>query len=384
MNWLNFINKILVPRRAGVILITLGGLFCLFAIFQFDIGPLSGISVQDKHLALGFGIAFVVVGLLCSIAFSWMDKRSALKPLKTRRQIVIYFPMLKRNPFFHELLDQFIELAVKKGMDVITRKATIVDKKVLDDSANVLKEFDGVNQTVIVVIPPNPQCYQHLFELEVDVNLIVLDVELLNYKKLYDNCNYAKAAILLDNDLGTKLSAEEVVRRTMKEPMKHLSVIICEGEFHDRGRSFWNHLRIGCQDAKLPSPILIGGMAPGNFYDPVEAGFRHTERTIREHLDQVRQTRTYVFCSNDPMALGARLALSRFLKSDVSEVRILGFDASDITRDFIEHSDPHLCWSVDQRYDEYALHTIEAANKILSGGTVNKEPVLIAPGLFTG
>ncbi|MFN8454663.1 MAG: hypothetical protein U0401_08330 [Anaerolineae bacterium] len=56
-------------------------------------------------------------------------------------------------------------------------------------------------------------------------------------------CDFLKKVILLDNEQGCKLAAETVISHCQNQKQKDINIIICEGEFHDRGRHFREYLK---------------------------------------------------------------------------------------------------------------------------------------------
>lgn len=355
-------------------------LFWLNAVFEINS---KGVDLRTEPeirvilLPLGLGVVFLILGLFFSL-------RS--RP-KTKR-IVLYIPTLKRNPFFHELLDHMIEIISRKTkgrIQIIIRKGVIEDGVFVDNCLDVIKEFvnDRYKDTVIVMIPPSPRSYEKILGLDPDtkINLMTLDIEVDRLQGDFSRCKFMKKVVLLDNKKGCELAAETLVGYCKEHRIGGINTMTCEGDFHERGKYFREYIDRKGRDSGI-HVSFIDELKRRPFSKAVSEGYHHTITTISGSREAIKDAPTFIFCANDSMAMGARIALSKFDFGSNEIVKIIGFDASDVTRDYIDLGDRYLCWSVDQKYHEYAEEVVRYAEAILKGEEIRDKVTYITPGVY--
>lgn len=305
-------------------------------------------------------------------------------------KIVFYSPTLKGNPFFHEILDHIIEITShgERKFEVIVRKAIgTIDYHKTNDHWQLLREYKdkGYKNTVIIMIPANPDSYKDILKLdpETKLNLITLDMEVgINDKKL-KHCSFLKQVIVIDNHKGSELAAKAVVRYCNEKGLKDLNIIICEGEFHNRGGFFREAIQSLASECDIKVKFLNR---------PKKLKFSNPD-TAKKHVSQILETKnntiqnrtTFIFCANDNLAFGARIALESLPINleGTANIKIISFDASDTIRTLLELDDKYFFSSVDQKYYEYAQKAVSTANDILDGKTFENKITYITPTIYS-
>lgn len=371
---------LIIKERIELFFYIACALFWLNAVFEINIkgiGLRTEAEIKIIVLALGLGVVFLTLGIFFSLRSRARTKR-----------IVFYIPTLKRNPFFHELLDHVIEIISRKTEDriqIITRKGVIEDGVFVDNCVDVIKEFvdDDYKKTVIVMVPPSPRSYEKICKLRPDtkINLMTLDIEVDRVHGDFPRCNFIKKVLLLDNKKGCELAGETLIGYCKEHNISGVNIMTCEGDFHERGKYFREYIDKKATELGI-HVSFIDKLKPRPFSKGVSEGYHHTIATIGKSRDAIKDTPTFIFCANDSMAMGARIALSKFDFGSNEIVKIIGFDASDVTRDYIDLGDRYLCWSVDQKYHEYAEEVIKYAEAILNGDEIREKVTYITPGLY--
>lgn len=365
--------------RTEVLLYIIGAIFWFFGLFEITQNSINLRNVNNPA-PLILGAIFLILGLLFSFGFK--------KQQSTQKKIIFYSPTIKENPFYHELLDHIIEIAARKNIQVIAQKGitTTPYYHAVDDFYDVLSKFSNSDykNTVIIMIPPSPQSYDRIFALdsEMKINLITLDMEVDQFYENSLKCNFLKKVITVDNEKGCQLAADTVITYCKSQGIKDINVITCEGEFHDRGKYFRDYLR----EAEVKSKIninFINELEKRSFSRATIEAYNCVIQSVSENKDIIEHSATFVFCANDNMAIGARVALSNLdLSQNIADIKIISFDASDVIRQFIDLEDRYITWSVDQKYYKYADEAVKYAEMILSEHEIETKVAHINPEIY--
>ena len=118
-----------------------------------------------------------------------------------------------------------------------------------------------------------------------------------------------------------------------------------------------------------------------------------TDSFIAHHDDLVRRP-TFLFCANDNMATGTRMALTNLtpkklgvssdqLNEILGRSRIICFDASTFVRMYVDLKDRFLWRAVDQRHTTIVYEAIKCASAILRGQIGGWESrILVKPKIY--
>ena len=323
-----------------------------------------------------FGLLIVGAGLVAE----YRPRRLAQK------RIVFYVPTIRRNPFFGQLLEQISdELRGDRSIELVIEKGAIADNSFVDRSAEVVRHYIGrhPHDTVLIIVPSSPDKAIDLlrFDPASEVNVILLDVPVP--ADAFEKCGFLRHSLVIDNQKGCRLAAETAAEYCRKNNLSEAQFICCEGEFHDRAKIFWQELRDLAAKSGLRATRLDGEHNV-RFAAGLQAAYAHVESCLDQHAAAMQQQHTLIFCANDSMTLGARFAVGRFSAKHgvMPNVKIIGFDGSDIVTDLIHYGDPFVRWSIDQRYDQYASRAVALARDILSGSPVPKTVTRIEPGIY--
>ena len=365
--------------RTELLLFIVGAIFWFFGLFEINQNSIN-LRSTNNPTPLILGAIFLILGLLFSFGFK--------KQNSNQKKIIFYSPTIKENPFYHELLDHIIEIAARKNIQVIAHKGitTTAYYHQVDDFYDVLSKFSNTDHknTVIIMIPPSPQSYERIFALdpEMKINLITLDMEVDQYYEESMKCTFLKKVITVDNKKGCQLAAETVVAYCQSQEIEDVNIITCEGEFHNRGKYFREYLLEAGRESHIHIDF-INKLEKRSFSRATTEAYNCVIQSVSENIDIIKNSATFIFCANDNMAIGARVALSTLnLRQNTTNIKIISFDASDIIRQFIELEDRYIYWSVDQKYYKYADEAVRYAEMILNGHEIEKKTTHIMPEIY--
>jgi|GEM_PF-5684912 len=309
---------------------------------------------------------------------------------KPHKKIVFYTPTLKGNPFFHEILDHIIEItsSASNKIDVLVRKAvTTINYHMTSDHLRVLEEYtdNDYENTVLIMIPAGPHSYNDILNLDPDsnLNLIALDMEVDEEDSRLQPCSFLKQVILIDNKHGAELAARTVADYCQAKRLSSINAIVCEGEFHNRGRYFREFLQQLASERGICVQFL-DELVELSFAEPISAT-KHVITALKDNLSNARAQPTFIFCASDNLALGARISLSstQLQLDDSVDIKIISFDASDVIRKLLKLEDKYMFTSVDQKYYEYAQRAVRFAEDIFEGRTFGGKITHIAPKIYS-
>lgn len=312
--------------------------------------------------------------------------------VEPRKKIVFYAPTLKGNPFFYEILDHIIEITSSdhSKIDVVVRKAvTTINYHMTSDHLRVLEEYidNDYENTVLIMIPAGPHSYNEILNLDANskINLIALDMEVDPDDTRLQLCSFLKQVILVDNKKGAELAATAVIDFCQTEKLDCVNAIICEGEFHNRGRYFREFLQQTASERGINVRFLDKPDELCSFAKASSAS-KHVIKTIKANLDAAQNRTTFIFCASDNLALGARIALSSAqLQLDGStDLKIISFDASDAMRKLLDLEDRYMFTSIDQKYYEYAQRAVRFAKDIFEARAFDGKITYIIPKMYSG
>ncbi len=379
LNQLARLLQILKDTRPAI-LFYLGSLFFLiFGTFQFDLTKDSITGVVPRHPTNA--IPFIVGFALFLLAFL-LDYKS-----KSFRKIILYSPTFKEIPFYNELLEQIVRIASSKAIQVLVKNGK-GDCPVHDETnyIDLLKESQGKDfkNTVLIMVLPSPKSYDEIFKLDpnMKLNLITLDMEIDPHHGQLHACNFLKKIILVDNKKACQLAAAELISQCKAKKLEAVNIIICEGEFHNRGKYFIESL---LEEGKKQNFTVkqLGLLEERTFSGAVDQSYSYVSSTMDAHQTDIKSRPTFIFCANDNMAFGAIAALSRSNWLDVNKVKIISFDASEIIRRYIRNGS-YVLFSVEQPYYNYAAAAVSDAEKILKGEKIQQKVELITPKIWKG
>ncbi len=305
-------------------------------------------------------------------------------------QLVVYLPSLKRNSFFSELLDHLVRVTtqLRPGLPIHLRQSELVGRVMLDNTKQVLTEVASrYPGAVVIMFPPSPEVFDSIRDLDrqLAVNLVLADIHPTAQQwRMLQTRRFFRKLIVVDNKHGSQLAARKVARGPHRGSTV-INALICEGDFHRRGRMFRAELNraVRKKAPNLRKVVWLDKLTELPFAQATEEACAYVGTVLNRRITDVGLRPTYVFCANDSMALGARSAVAKLCRQEQHAIRIVSFDASDIVRDSIANADPYLWCSVDQQYARYAQAAIDAALAILDGRAIGPRRKTIRPTLLT-
>jgi DNA-binding LacI/PurR family transcriptional regulator len=370
----NILALATVVLLAGLFFISLGFL-------QLDgTSIISRDSTNVAPLIIGSVLSFVGFLLFVIVYFTGSTRRA--------KSIVFYTPTIKANSFFMELLDYSVERAKRKGYRFVIEKGDLEQFHAATNYLDIIKQYSGRNaaNTVLMMIPPSPATYEQIWKLpkELKVNLLTLDMDIEGHEDEYEKCPFHKRVILVDNRYGAMLAAKEIASFCETEGIEAINVIICEGNFHARGRLFKSELEKFARGSSLEINFL-GPFEELSFSDAIKKARRYVQYVLRDAAEELTEKNTFIFCANDNLAIGARMEVSQIspgAEKRFQPIRIICFDASTFVKMHIELGDRFFWRAIDQRYTEIVRQAIESAENLLEGQKLTKEPIRVKPEVF--
>jgi ABC-type sugar transport system substrate-binding protein len=256
------------------------------------------------------------------------------------------------------------------------------------DHLRVLEEYidNDYENTVLIMIPAGPHSYNDILNLDPDskINLIALDMEVNAEDPRLQLCSFLKQVILIDNKHGAELAARTVADYCQSKKLDRINTIVCEGEFHNRGKYFRESLQ-QLETEREISVQFLDELEELSFAEPITAT-RHVIKAIKDNLKAMQHETTFIFCASDNLALGARISLSsaQLQLDDSVDIKIISFDASDVMRQMLSLEDKYMFASIDQKYYDYAHQAVRFAKDIFERRTFGSKITHLAPKIYSG
>ncbi len=284
--------------------------------------------------------------------------------------IVFYAPTIEANAFFAELIASICAEAAERGFQLRIRVGESFDKSM--NYTSVIRDVarsENAEKTAIIMIPPSPRAYDDIWRLKrVDVPLITLDVNILpEQRESYRQCEFHKMVIVSDNEAGSKKAADHLVKFCEDKQLTEINVIVCEGDMHSRGKTFLTELRELSRSLDVEE---LGTIDPRPFGRGVENANEYLSDVLAKSAGALQERPTFVFCANELMTFGARMALSTFQlnpERDAKDVRIICYDASPIIQKFLNINDQFIWRAVDQQVSLLMRRAVDVAEDVLRG-----------------
>ncbi len=250
------------------------------------------------------------------------------------------------NPFFVTLRDGAQKAADAAGVNLV-----IVDAQ--DDSAKMVAGIEDLITKKVDALLINPT----------DSDAVVPAIQKANAAKILvftvdrgANGGEVVAHVASDNVAGGKMAAEFLCKAIGgKGNVVELQGIAGTSAARDRGQGFDDYMAANCKDAKIVAQQT--------------ANFNRDEGlSVFENILQAQPDIAAVFAHNDEMILGALQAADAAKRTGIIFV---GFDAVDDAVQAVK--DGKLAATVAQQPAEIGRLGVEAAVKVLNGGSVSKD-----------
>ncbi|MCA9945183.1 MAG: LacI family DNA-binding transcriptional regulator [Anaerolineales bacterium] len=305
--------------------------------------------------------------------------------------VIFYTPTIAANSFFASLLEYIVDRAVGANLNIIIEKGEPgIGFHEAGNFTNVIQKYgSNSNQPrpVLIMIPPTPDSYEDIWKLRNDtnVNLITLDMGIeANQLKKFEACDFHKKIILVDNQIGARIAAEEVVSFCSKHGIDEINTLILEGSMHGRGKSFEEELsRISNRFGLKIFPLRP--LEEMSFSHAGKMANKYIKRVFSGESQELTKRETFIFCANDNMAIGARMGISNIDPSKLAQykdIRIICFDASTFVKMHMDFDDRFLWRAIDQRYTEIINQALRAAKTIFNRENITKEIIRIEPTIY--
>lgn len=294
-------------------------------------------------------------------------------------RIIYFVPTLLENEFYHELLHQLIILSgnVERDIQIVVKIPSNLNEKGIKYHDNEhgyiheLKKLTNDNNTLLVIVPCVPD-FHFVFSSDQLVhlqNIITIDMEVPDkYKKTFETNPSFLANIRTENKQACKKIAMNIWDYFLFNKIDCANIIICEGNFHDRGRLFMEFL---CQLVKQQELIKINFFPEDepvkvlDFGDATNESATYIATIIPVLLSNDKYNRfpVFIFCANDNIGIGARNALIKLknLGHSIANIKIICYDYSSTVRNFIKHNDEFIYFSSGQDFRQIAQRVMDIA-----------------------
>lgn len=369
----------LLEQRRGILpslLMIVAIILVMGAFFQID-----GTTVHSRDVVQV--PALTVGGIIFLVALILLIRE---RPIQEFRTIVFYAPSIKANSFFAELLEYMVEMVhQRKWRFVIEKGESGVGMHEAGNYLDVIRRHaDG--KTILVMIPPSPRSFERIWHLPSDLQarLITLDMEVPSERAQETWPHQLKSVILVDNERGAQLAADEITNHCRTCGLDLINLVVCEGDFHDRGHHFRRYIETEARKDGLTLRFL-GAERSLSFSQAIRESSSYIKETVERSFGALSECETFIFCANDNLSIGARLALSGLptqVAAAIRPVRILCFDASATVRAHIDLGDRFLWRAVDQNYQRIVQCAVEVASDIFDDRTVTSRQILVEPSVY--
>lgn len=310
-------------------------------------------------------------------------------------RIIYFVPTLLQNEFYQEMLHQIIILAgnTEPRIDIIAKVPANLDERNSkyhqnDEGYNQALEFIKCDEnTLLLIVPCNPEYYTKLFKLTNLRNIITLDMEVpASVRKTFEENPSFLASIRTDNG--------EACRRIVKglldycgHKIHNMNIIICEGNFHGRGNIFKETIENIIGKNKSGSKEFIVKYFPDasvkelDFGNAIVLAEEHVQNAIYKITEDKERLPypTFIFCANDNMGIGARNAMIKLrmrnilenenkeLTAAIDNTKIICYDYSSTVKNFIDNNDNFIYFSAGQEYRIFAAMVMDIAQHVKGG-----------------
>lgn len=297
--------------------------------------------------------------------------------------IVFYTPSLMPHSFCSEIIDSAVDSAKKRHFTFVLEVGT--GRHTSTEHLDVLLKYCESKNTVILMIPPNPESYTKIWQILGVVSqknggwnnvtsLITLDIppDLTSKENLdaFQKCEAHKEVIAVNSDMGAQFAAKEIVSFCKDKKLQSITVIICEGNLHgqplnDRGKKFNSAIISMASKCGLRIENLWDGEAL-DFDNAFDAAYRYVKTILSSK--NISHDNVFVFCANDNLALGASCALSHHVcnTNDQRKFRIICFDRSHLIDKYIKLKHGFFWRAVDQQTQLMANQAMSTALSLFS------------------
>ena len=370
--------------KLATVIVLVGLLFSALGILEVD-GTKIASRPSPSFPPFILGIVLVILGLL-------LVRKSSTTNTEPAKSVVFYTPTIKGNSFFMELLDYSLARVKQKGYKFEIEKGDLDEFHNATNYTDIIRKYSGrTSNSVLIMIPPRPAAYKDIWKLDLEANLITLDMDVEDEQvpedqrgKFYQ-CPFHKRVILVDNQCGAMLAAEEIVSFCKTENIPAINTIICEGDFHARGKLFKIELERLAEGAGLEISFL-GEIEKLSFSDAIKDARNYIQRVLREATEDLKERDTFIFCANDNLAIGARMEISQIPPGEAGSfkpIRIICFDASTFVKMHMDLGDQFFWRAIDQGYTKIVGKAIESAELLLEGQDLTKEKLIkIRPTVY--
>lgn len=374
------LRSFVVERRGPAVLMVLAGIaFLVLAFFDVSTSAVSASESASTPAAV-IGATMFAAG----VGFLLLDRRDGRKEVRT---IVFYAPTFQANSFFASLLDQTVELTNSRGYQLVVERGDDASHRFHEATnySDVIRRY-ATPDHVILMVPPNPGAYDAIWALD-DVDearLITLDIGFDEHDRRFRDARFHKRAILSDNRTGSILASQEVVTFCRDSAITAINVIVCEGSMHGRGLMFREAIA-GAAAASGVAVTFLGPTTELDFSRAVSVAKRYVTDVMTECAGELHRRPTFVFCANDNLAIGARMAVSTMaprVESPLQPIRLICFDASVFITLHIDLDDLYIWRAVDQRYQLIVKEAVESADLLFADREPPKEVVTVAPEIY--
>ncbi len=324
------------------------------------------------------------------------EMRDSIKQLLSRddkvHRIIFFAPTFLENEFYHEMLHQLIILAgnLASRMEIIAKIPSNLkhtEVKYHDNKHGYIHDLSKIesdNNTIIAIVPCRPEFHLTIpSDLPNLRNIVTLDMEVPScFVDKFNEYSGFLANIRTDNEEACHEIAENLLNYFDDVKFKKVNIIICEGDFHNRGKLFKEAIesenekrQMQVQIEYFPKDTPVMAL---NFGSALVQARHYVEKSmnllIKDNAHNINPT--FIFCSNDNMAVGARNALIKLenkassnnqIYQVTNNTKIMSYDYSFTVRDFIRNSDKFIYFSSGQNIGAFAQKIIDIATNLENG-----------------
>jgi hypothetical protein len=252
-----------------------------------------------------------------------------------------------------------------------------------DGYVHDLSRIESDNNTIVVIVPCNPSFHLVIpHKLNNLRNIITIDMEVPpSYSTSFEDNPCFLANIKTKNQDACEQIAKQVSNFFSANQFSQVNVIICEGNFHSRGKLFKEYIDIEIKNNLkitvnfIPENNLIQELNFGNAINEA-SNFVFSNILNLAKNSQLRLYPTFIFCANDNMGIGARNALIKaklsFSNDDnklrvIRNTKIICYDYSSTIKNYIENFDEFIYFSSGQNYIGFAQKIINISSGLEGG-----------------